>query len=418
MTRDSNAGQHGERLPLKLIATVWLPFACGYFLSYGFRAINAIISPDLVRDLGVNANQLGLLTSAYFLTFAMFQLPLGLLLDRFGPRRVEAALLLCAAAGSLIFGLSRSLSGLVLGRALIGLGVSACLMASIKAFVQWFPPSRLATLNGWLLAAGGLGAMAASSPVETALRLTDWRGLFLAIGALTAMVAAMIFFLVPDRRDAGSGENLRELVAGLRSVFASVQFWRVSLLFAFVQGTFLSVQGLWSAPWLHDVAALPRERVGEVLLWLAGSMTVGFVVVGNLSDALARRGVEAMTVLNIGIGVSIAMFSLITVGVTTATVEIWVIYAFCGTGTVLVYPIMSKAFPQKLTGRVNTATNLLLFVFAFVAQWGLGAVINLWANEGGRYPLAAYRAAFLIPLALQCAAYAVVLFGKPRRFDD
>jgi len=116
MNTDPDAERHGERLPLRLIATVWLPFACGYFLSYGYRTINAIISPDLVRDLGVDANRLGLLTSAYFLTFALFQVPLGLLLDRYGPRRVNAALLLFAAAGSVLFGLSQNLPGLVLGR--------------------------------------------------------------------------------------------------------------------------------------------------------------------------------------------------------------------------------------------------------------------------------------------------------------
>ncbi len=414
MATDLNARRHGEHPPLKLIATVWLPFACGYFLSYGYRTINAIISPDLVRDLGVDPNRLGLLTSAYFLTFALFQAPLGLLLDRYGPRRVNASLLLFAAAGSVLFGLSQNLPGLVLGRALIGLGVSACLMASIKAFVQWFPPSRLATLNGWLLAAGGLGAISASAPVEAALKFTDWRGLFLVIGAMTVGVAVMIFFLVPDKNDGGQKESIAELVAGLRFVFASALFWRVSLLFAFVQGTFLSVQGLWAAPWLRDVAGYPRDEVGRMLLWLALSMTVGFVVIGNLSDWLARRGVDAMVVLKTGIGISILMLALIVAGVTTATASVWMIYAFCGTGSVLVYPILSKAFPQKLTGRVSTATNLILFAFAFAAQWGLGAVIGQWPAEAGRYPTAAYSAAFAIPLILQCAAFAIVLSGKKR----
>src|SRR3990172_11911791 len=96
-------GRTGDALPVKLLATVWLPFACGYFLSYAFRAINAIISQDLVRDLGLAPAQLGLLTAAYFFTFALAQLPLGVLLDRFGPRRVEAVLLLFAAAGTGIF---------------------------------------------------------------------------------------------------------------------------------------------------------------------------------------------------------------------------------------------------------------------------------------------------------------------------
>ncbi|MBL8253669.1 MAG: MFS transporter, partial [Candidatus Competibacter sp.] len=144
---------------------IFLPFAAGYFLSYLYRAINAALSPYLATELRLDATDLGLLTSVYFLTFAAFQLPLGVLLDRFGPRRVEATLLLFAAAGAGLFAVSHSPLELIVGRGLIGLGVSACLMASFKAFVLWLPAERLPVANGWVLAAGGLGALAATAPV-------------------------------------------------------------------------------------------------------------------------------------------------------------------------------------------------------------------------------------------------------------
>ena len=137
-------------------------FAAGYFLSYGLRTVNAVIAPDLARQFNASAAELGLLTSAYFLAFGAFQLPLGVLLDRFGPRRVEAALLLVAGVGCALFGLAEGLNGLVLGRALIGMGVSACLMASFKAFSQWFPLDRLPSLTGTIMVAGGIGALATS----------------------------------------------------------------------------------------------------------------------------------------------------------------------------------------------------------------------------------------------------------------
>ena len=412
MSADGRGVPHGEALPFKLLATVWLPFACGYFLSYGFRSINAVIAPELVRDLGVNPSQLGLLTSAYFFSFALFQLPLGLLLDRFGPRRVESALLVCAAAGAAVFGWSQSLSGLVLGRALIGLGVSACLMASIKAFVQWFPAARLATVNGWLLAAGGVGAMMASAPVEAALQWTDWRVLFFCIAACTVAVAALVFFLVPERRDAAAQPPLRDLVAGLRTVLADAGFWRLSLLFSMAQGTFLSIQGLWAAPWLGDVGEHSRVEVGRILMWIAAAMTLGYATVGNLSDRLARRGIHATTVMNVGIAVSVLAFALIASGAARGSVAVWLIYGFCGTSTVLVYPVLTRMYPTALTGRVTTMTNMILFVCAFALQWGLGALINLWPVADGRYPLAAYRAAFAVPLVLQCCAFAWLLLGK------
>jgi MFS family permease len=167
---------------------VFIPFALGYFLSYLYRTVNAIIAPDLVRDIGLDPASLGLLTSAYLLAFGLFQLPLGLLLDRFGPRRVEATLLLIAAAAALIFSQATSLTGLVVGRALIGLGVSACLMAAFKSFALWFPPERLPLANAIQMISGGLGAMAATTPVEAALKLTDWRGLFLFFALLTLTV--------------------------------------------------------------------------------------------------------------------------------------------------------------------------------------------------------------------------------------
>jgi MFS family permease len=412
MNEHGPGGRREEALPVKLLATVWLPFACGYFLSYVFRTINAIIAPELVRELGVNPAQLGLLTSAYFFSFALFQLPLGLLLDRFGPRRVECVLLLCAAAGAVVFGWSRGLGGLVFGRALIGLGVSACLMGSIKAFVQWFPLARLATLNGWLLAAGGVGAIAASAPAEAALQWIDWRTLFFLIAGCTAAAAALMFALVPDKGDAAVQVPLRELLAGLRVVVGHPAFWRVTLVFALVQGTFLSVQGLWAAPWLSHVGAHSRPEVGRILMWIALAMTVGYATMGNLTDQLARRGIDPMTVLKSGTAISIAVFAAIASGALPGSILVWLLYGFFGTSTVLVYPIISRMFPPALTGRANTAANMILFVCAFALQWGLGTVINLWPAQDGRYPAAAYQAAFAVPLALQCCAFAWMLMKK------
>jgi len=401
-------GRTGDGLPLKLLATVWLPFAFGYFLSYAFRAINAIISRDLVRDLGLAPDQLGLLTAAYFFTFALFQIPLGVLLDRFGPRRIESVLLLFAAAGAGIFSVADGIVLLVFARALIGLGVSACLMAGIKAFVQWFPMSRLASLNGWLLAAGGLGVFAASLPAELALHYTSWRGLFAGITALSLLAAAFIFFVVPDRPAGEAGENWRELLTGVRTVFTTGVFWRVSLVAMVAQGTFLSVQTLWISPWLRDIAGY--ESTGSMLAAMAVATIVGFGVSGSLADRLARRGIDHLVVLKATYVVSIGAFALIAAGMTVAVPLMWLIYGFSsGTVITLSYPILSKRFPAGLAGRVITANNMLVFVWAFMSQWGIGAVIGLWPSEGGHYALAGYHAAFGLCLLLQVGAFALLL---------
>ena len=156
-------------------ARVYSPFALGYAISYFYRNTNAIIESDLVDELGLGPADLGLLTGAYFFSFAIFQLPLGILLDRYGPRRTEAVLLLFAALGAWIFSKADSLSGLILGRLLIGLGVSACLMAAFKAYVIWFSSGRLPMINGLQMAAGGLGALVATTPLQNVLSITNWR---------------------------------------------------------------------------------------------------------------------------------------------------------------------------------------------------------------------------------------------------
>jgi sugar phosphate permease len=162
----------------QLTLRVFLPFAAGYFLSYLFRVVNAVIAPDLVKDLGVGPSALGLLTSTYFIAFASFQLPLGVLLDRFGPRRVEGILLLIAALGAFLFSKADSLTGLLVARALIGFGVSACLMAAFKAYTLWFSKEKWPLVNGFQMAAGGLGALAATIPVQVALRGNRLAGCF------------------------------------------------------------------------------------------------------------------------------------------------------------------------------------------------------------------------------------------------
>ena len=193
---------------------LFLPFAAGYFLSYLYRTANAVIGPVLARDLGLGDNALGLLTSTYFLAFGAAQLPLGMLLDRFGPRRVEAALLLIAAAGAAVFAWSDTLAGLAVGRALIGLGVSACLMASFKAFSQWFPPERQASLTGWIMASGGLGALAAAKPLELALGFAGWREIVLALAVITRAGCRRAVVVRPGQAECrGKGAGFAEQLA-------------------------------------------------------------------------------------------------------------------------------------------------------------------------------------------------------------
>ena len=382
---------------------LFLPFAAGYFLSYLYRTVNAVIGPVLARELNLGDNALGLLTSTYFLAFGAAQLPLGMLLDRFGPRRVEAGLLLVAAAGAAIFALSDTLSGLAIGRALIGLGVSACLMASFKAFSQWFPPERQASLTGWIMAAGGLGSLAASKPLEFALGFTSWRDIALGLAAATLLVAGLLWFLVPDKANEQKGTGFATQLAGVKTIFSSRHFWRYAPMGFWFTGGFMAVQGLWASRWMAVVEGMDSAAIALRLTWISGAMLGGFLFMGFFASKLVHRGIKLEKIYLGAMLTAITLLALISTLPTFAGNLLWPILGICFSLSNVYYSLVAQAFPPALSGRATTSLNLLVFVGAFSLQWGIGGLVDVlqangWAGD------AAFRTAFFILLGGQFLA--------------
>ena len=399
---------------------VFIPFALGYFLSYLYRVVNAVIAPDLISELGLTASDLGLLTSAYFLTFALFQLPLGILLDHYGPRKTESILLLIAAIGGLVFAMAESPAGLIAGRALIGLGVSSCLMAAFKAYVIWVPKERLPLVNGFQMAAGGLGALTGTVPVEAALSFTDWRGVFFTLSALTVFIAALIYFVVPRRDEGvpvGGHSSLGDQLRGIGQVFTSPVFWWIAPLTVTSQATFLAIQSLWVGPWLGDVGGLPRDQIATHLLLIAASMVAGFIFVGVIADRLGRIGIKPTSITIVGLCIFLILQLAIAFHWSDNILLLWMAFGFFGTTGILPYAALSQKFPMHLAGRVNTGLNFLAFISAFVAQWGTGAIIGMWDKtaSGGYHP-DGYQAAFALMISIQVVALVwLLVYTKGRR---
>src|SRR6266853_5426752 len=288
-----------------LILRVFLPFVFGYYIAYLFRTINAVMAAPLATELGLGADDLGLLTSVYFLTFAAAQIPVGILLDRYGPRRVQSVLLVIAAGGAALFGASNGFVPLVLARALIGLGVAAALTAGVKAIVLWFPKERVALVNGYLMMLGTLGAVTATAPAELLLAWTGWRGLFDLLAVATAATAVMIYFVVPEAGSATSASNGSEPVS-LKTVYSDPRFCRLAPISATSAGTAWALQGLWAAPWLADVEGFDRASVIRHLFIMAVALTIGALLLGTAADRLSRRGIGPQTQLAVVTAVFIA----------------------------------------------------------------------------------------------------------------
>jgi len=391
---------------------VFLPFAFGYFLSYLFRVVNAVIAPDLVADLNINPSQLGLLTSTYFIAFASSQLPLGILLDRFGPRIVESFLLIFAGIGAFIFAKSQTLTGVIIGRAFIGFGVSACLMAAFKSYVIWFPEKLWPRINGFQMAAGGLGALTATTPVEWLLRVTDWRGLFFLLSILSFCIALGVFLVVPEKKSKKNMDSFSSQIKGIKQVFKSQSFWRIAPLTTMTQASFIALQGLWAGPWLRDIAGYQRPEIAIALSLAAIAMISGFICLGFIAEKLAQKGISIFHTAVTGMSIFMCIQIFISLQIQIAPTFLWMLFSFFGTSGILSYSALSISFPKALSGRVTTSINLLVFIAAFILQWAVGAVINLWeVSAAGNYHPSGYKVGFLAILGLQVIGLAWCLFS-------
>ncbi len=399
---------------VRLALTVLAPFACGYFLSYLFRSVNAVVAPDLVRDIGLTATELGLLTSAYLVAFALFQLPLGVLLDRYGPRRVQTALLITAAAGALLFATGRDATTLTLARALIGLGFAGGLMAGFKAIVLWLPQERAALANACVMTFGGLGLVFATRPADWAAQEIGWRGLFVTLAGITLAVAALIFAIVPERPGAGDVGRLGQQVRQVGRIFRDRFFWRLAPLLALTGGTHIAIQTLWAGPWFRDVAGLEREAVALSLLVVAFAFLLGILLSGVVADLLGRLGVDLLDVMMGGLLAFLACQVAIVLQWVALGPVVWFVFGMTGQVAILAYPRLAQHFGTSHSARAHTAMNLLIFGCAFGAQYAIGAIIDLWPETpAGGYDSRGYQVGFGVFLGLQLLA--LVWYFLPRR---
>ncbi|MGI9520390.1 MAG: MFS transporter [Hyphomicrobiaceae bacterium] len=405
LSGDTTAGEDVQ-IPMSTTVMALGPFALGYFLSYLFRAVNAIIESDLVAEIGLGPAELGLVTAAYLGAFALFQLPLGVLLDRFGPRRVQFSLLTIGAIGALLFGLADDVVTLVIARSLIGLGFAGGLMASFKAVVIWVKEPRRALANAVVMSAGAIGLLLATAPMELATQAVGWRNVFLILAGITLSFGLVILFLVPERHAATRPAPIGRQIWELGGIFRDRAFLALGPLLATTAGSHIAIQTLWAGPWFRDVAGFDRDGVATYLLIMAVAFLVGILVTGAVADWLVRRGVGILTVMIVG--VILFLFSQVGVvmNVTSAAMlPIWVVFGMLGQVIILAYPWLSSYFGAERSGRAQTAVNLLIFATAFAMQYAMGEMIELFPiGASGNYAPEAYQVAFGVALGLQILA--------------
>jgi sugar phosphate permease len=399
-----------------LAIRIFACFAAGYFMSYGLRSVNAVLAPELMAEIGLSHSQMGSLSSAYFLAFALMQLPLGIWLDRFGPRRVDAVLMAVAALGCAVFALAESVGALWVGRALVGMGVSAGLMASLTAFRQWFSPGLQTRLAAWMLMAGTAGVLTVTVPVHRALPVLGWRGVFWVSAAMLCAIGLLMWWVLPRGREVrnASAQSFLSSLAGYRDVFRNGYFWRMSMTAGIVQGGFVALQSLWIGPWLDRVSGFSGAERADRLFAFNFVLLLSFMALGWLAPRVSAARSALARIVAIGTLLVVALELCIALAPGPSAWLVWLGYGTAATVYTLVQPRVGQAFPQHLAGRALTGFNLVIFSWMFLSQWGFGVAIDAGRAAGLAEPQA-FRAAMIGLASLHALCLAAFVLW-PRRW--
>jgi MFS family permease len=374
-----------------------------FTLSMFYRVSNAVIAPNLIQDLRLNAETLGVLGGAFFYSFALLQIPMGPLLDRIGPRLIITSFSLIGALGAFLFAFADSFAAALVGRILIGAGMASALMGSFKVFTLRFSPDRFATLMGILVSVGTLGNILAASPLAYLTSTIGWRTTFIVAAGITTLLAFLIYWVLggdernEDRRFPSPSKPEIGILPSMRMILGSLVFWQMGAVAFFRYGTFVGLQGLWLGPYLINTQGYSPVQTGNLLIFLAIGTIAGGPIAGRLSDRIlhSRKGV-ALWGLTL---YSLSLFPL--VGLFKMQSSFWYgliffFIGFFGGFGMIVYSHAKELFPISISGTVMTMVNFFTMTGGAIFMPLLGKVIGSFPRVGHVYPTEAYHLAFLI----------------------
>ncbi len=373
----ADPGQH--KLPRRAAVAVFLAFALAYFFSALLRAVTATLSPVLTAEFSLHARDLGLLAGGYFLGFAAMQLPLGTWLDRHGPKKVILWLLTVAVLGCSVFAIAGGFTGLMAARLLMGMGVSACLMAPLTGYRRWFDAGTQLRANAWMLMTGSLGMLASTLPVQWLLPVIGWRGVSWVVAVLIGVSMAVIVWIVPRWHTGAAKPAAGPAPAVASGSYADIArnayFRQATPLGMVCFGGMVAIQSLWAGPWMTRVDGSTPLAAATGLFWINLSMLLTFWTWGMLLPRVTARGISVDSlVVRIQPFSFVALAALVLIGPAAGgwSFVLLALYCVLTTPAAQVHPMIALAFPAQLAGRALSAYNLVIFVGIFLVQWGIG----------------------------------------------
>jgi len=370
-----------------------------YIVSMFLRNSVGVIAPNLAQGLALSPPQIALVSSIYFFAFVAAQIPIGVVIDRYGPKRCMLVCAIVTVASTLLFAGATSFAAMVTARVLMGLGTSCFLMAPLALYARTFPPDRFAMLTGIQLGVGALGGLIATAPLAYASAAIGWRASFTVIAGATTVVGLLILVLIRtdgDHRSADApAETLGEAVRGVAQAWRCPDVGRLFVLNLTVYSSYVVVVGLWGGPYLTHVYGFSLTERGTLLFVPAFTQVLGMMAWG--ASERVFRGYKPAVYLGGGLTTALLLIVGITGRLPPAALWAWfAAFGACAAITPVVLAHGKALFPPALVGRGMTLLNMGFMGGGFVSQLVSGYVIDLFPPQEGAYPTPAYQAIFLL----------------------
>ena len=404
-------------LPKRQAISVFFVFAFGYFISCLLRAITATLSPVLTSEFNLLAADLGLLAGGYFLGFACMQIPLGYLLDKYGPKKIVTSFLLIALIGIISFALAKSFSGLLISRILIGVGVSACLMAPLTGYRIWYAENQQQRANSWMLMVASLGFLSSTLPVQLLLPSFGWRWIFGGIALLTFLSILLMLLFIPNwNLNKNRVLENSDKTGSLSDVWKNRFFISVIPMGLFNYGGLMAIQTLWAGPWMIRVSGYTPLESATGLFWINVTMLISFFLWGYFLPKINSIGFSATRILKLGLPVGfLVMLTIIILGPKAGGFYI-TMFILSSIFLSVTQPAVGLSFAGHSAGKALTSFNLLIFAGTFVMQWLMGFVIDI-VKSLGHSEIFAFKSAFSVFLILSIISYIFFLVLNKKNYE-
>lgn len=402
---------------------IFLAVSLAYVLVYFHRFCAGVVAQDMMIDLSAGGTLIGLLGALYFYPYALMQLPAGVLSDTIGSRKTITIFLFFAVAGSLVMGLSANIGMALIGRILVGIGVSMVFVPTMKILTRWFTEKEFSILTGVFIALGSVGTLFATSPLAWLSTIVGWRGVFLIIGGLTLVITLLIWIIVRDAPIKEKSETpeykktskeIHQIGRSIKIIIRNPYFWTISICFFALFGSYFTLSGLWGVPYLMDVYGLTKNKAGTIVSFFAIGMMIGNPLFGFLSEKVFKSRKKVI--------ILISLFNLINIFILWSRIDRLSVYIitlvffsfglFANSVASIGFTANKELFPVKIAGTSTGLLNLFPYLGAAIFQQVLGIILENSGKINGSFTVTGYKTGFFVLLVLSLLGFFITFFVK------